>query len=181
MSADDAITVVVRRRVRRERVSDFEGWLRGIIGAATAFEGHAGALVIRPDDPANQDYVIVFRFAKAEQLARWEESEERAAWLARVEPLTVGAPQIERVTGLEYWFQLPDHAARRPPPRYKMAAVTLLAIYPMVLVLVPLLAAWLAPLPRALATLLTAMTLVALMTWAVMPALTRLFARWLFP
>jgi antibiotic biosynthesis monooxygenase (ABM) superfamily enzyme len=67
--------------------------------------------VIRPDDPANQDYLVVFRFAKAEQLARSEQSETRATWLSRVEPLTVGEPHIERVTGLEYWFQLPDHAA----------------------------------------------------------------------
>ena len=181
MSPDEAVTVVVRRRVRADMVDSFEEWLRGITKAAAGFEGHAGALVLRPEDPAYEDYVIVFRYATVEQLARWERSEERAAWLARADAFTIGTPRVDRLTGLEYWFQLPGHAAHKPPPRYKMAAVTVLAIYPLVLVVVPLLAGWFARFPRPLAILLTSMILVALMTWAIMPALTRLFARWLFP
>jgi antibiotic biosynthesis monooxygenase (ABM) superfamily enzyme len=123
VSFDEAVTVVVRRRVSADTVDAFEDWPRGITEAAARFEGHAGALVLRPDDPAHEDYVLLFRYATAAQLAHWERSEERAAWLARAEPFTVGEARVDRVTGLGYWFQIPGDGARKPPPRYKMAEV----------------------------------------------------------
>ena len=61
-----------------------------------------------------------------------------------------------------------------------MVAVTLLAIYPLItlaqLTLVPLLEGW----PMLLRTLASSAVLVCLMTYAAMPLMTRLFARWLY-
>ena len=104
---------------------------------------------------------------------------ERAEWLAKVEPLTVSS-NVETVTGLEFWFTLPGHAAVKPPPPWKMALVTVLGLFPLVLWLVPLLGQAFSSLPGPLATLATVGVMVSLMTWGIMPMLIRIFRPWLF-
>ena len=179
-AADRPVTVIVRRRVRPELADEYDRWLADVNALASSFPGHLGVEVARPADPAVQDYVLIFRFDSREQLAAWEASPDRAAALARAERFTVGTPSVERVTGLEYWFTLPLDAARRPPPRLKMALVTAAGLYPLVLFLVPQLGRALGSLPRALASLVSTTVMIGLMTYAVMPALTRVLAPWLF-
>lgn len=175
------VTIVVRRRVRPERVADYEAWQAGILAEASKFPGHLGAEVLRPANPALQDYVLIFRFDSEENLRRWEESPVRAEWLAKVTEFSTGTPTVEKVTGMEYWFKLPYDAGRRPPPRWKMAVVTVIALWPLILFVVPLLARLFGFLPRPVASLGSTIVMVGLMTFLVMPALTRMFARWLFP
>ncbi|HVH20835.1 MAG TPA: hypothetical protein VNA11_00105, partial [Pseudonocardia sp.] len=57
---------------------------------------------------------MVYRFASAAQLRDWEESAERARLLAAGEEL-VSATDVQRVTGLETWFELPGRTAPAPP------------------------------------------------------------------
>ena len=175
------VTAVVRRRVRPEAIAEFEDWLEGILAATSKFEGHLGANIVRPAAGGDQDYVIIFRFDTAAHLAHWDASSERAEWLARAEAFTIGSAQTQRITGLEYWFTLPNHAASQPPPAWKMALVTLVGLFPLVLLVAPRLRAWMASLPRPVDALFTVAILVALMTWLVMPTLVRLARPWLFP
>jgi antibiotic biosynthesis monooxygenase (ABM) superfamily enzyme len=62
-----------------------------------------------------------------------------------------------------------------------MAFVTLLAVYPLTMIfpaiVLPLTGGW----PAWLKSLLIAALIVASLTWLVMPSMTRLFERWLFP
>lgn len=179
MSIDaEPVTVVVRHRAKPGREAEFEEWLRGISRAALQFEGHLGFHVVRPTDPKRPEYLVLFRFDTLANLEKWEGSDVRREWLARAEPLVTHPPDRERHTGMEVWFTSP--AGQKPPPRYKMVAVTLLAIYPLIslvqLTLAPLLADW----PVLLRTLATSALLVCVMTYAAMPVVTRLFARWLY-
>jgi uncharacterized protein len=174
------VTVIVSRRVKPSQTGAFEEWLRGVLGAASRFEGHLGANVLRPTNPAAEDYVVIFRFDTFEHLSRWEESEIRAEWLSRVDAYTEGPAKVQKVTGLEYWFALPGSAGVRPPPRHKMLVVTVIALYPMITLLMPLLAEVTAPLPGLLRPLVSSTIMVSLMTYLVMPALIRLFSFWLF-
>jgi len=178
-SAEGPVTVIVNRRVKPGTEAWFEEWLHGIIAEVMRFPGHLGVNVIRPPSAATGDYVLIFRFDTYEHLQAWEESPVRAEWLKRAEEFTIGAPHIRRVTGLEYWFNAPGQAG--PPPRHKMALVTVLGIYPLLILVVPTLRSLLHGLPELIAALLSALILVSLMTYAVMPLLTRLMSPWLFP
>lgn len=178
---DDTVSVVVRRRIHPELQAPFEAWLTGIIDAASNFEGHQGAQVLRPPDPANQDYVVLFRYATPAQLAAWQASKTARDWLERGKAFTKGEAQIQRVTGLEFWFRVPAGAARRPPPRYKMVVATVVGLYPLILFIAPLFGQNLQFLPRPLNVLITTFCMVLLMTYAVMPLVTRGLSRWLFP
>ncbi len=180
-SNENSVSVVVRRRIRPELVAAYEEWLAGVIEAAETFEGHQGAQVLRPPDSATQDYVLLFRYATPEQLAAWQESKTARDWLTRGEAFTVGDVQIQTVTGLEFWFQIPAGVSRRPPAKHKMVIATVIGLYPLILFLAPILADALQVLPRPLAVLVSTLCTVLLMTYVVMPFVTRRLSRWLFP
>ena len=173
----EPVTVTVARRVAPGREREFEDWYDGIIGAATRFPGFLGAGVLRPHS-TGQDWHVVYRFADRAALERWEASPVRAAWLDRADDF-VEETGVSRVSGLETWFAMPGRTAPAPA-RWKMALVTLLAIVPLVLLMnltvTPLLSGW----PLVGRTLVFSGTLTALMTWVVMPRMTRLFRRFLY-
>jgi hypothetical protein len=172
------VTVTVARRVAPGRAAEFENWYDGIIGAASRFPGFLGSGILRPH-AMDRDWHVVYRFADAASLRRWEESAERAQWLARAEDFVEDTKE-QRVSGLETWFSLPGRTAPAPP-RWKMFLVTLAAIVPLVLLMnllvLPVLTDW----PLVARVLVFSGTLTGLMTWVVMPRLTRLFRRFLYP
>jgi antibiotic biosynthesis monooxygenase (ABM) superfamily enzyme len=173
----EPVTVTVARRVAVGREREFEQWYDDIIGAACRFPGFLGSGVLRPRT-AGQDWHVVYRFADPASLESWESSPERAGWLRRAEDLAEET-RVARVSGLETWFALPGRTAPAPP-RWKMALVTLGAIVPLVLLMnltvLPLLSGW----PLVARTLVFSGTLTGLMTWVVMPRMTRLFRRFLY-
>ncbi len=155
--------------------------MSGLIQAAMTFEGHLGANILRPTDLADPQYRIIFKFDRMSNLRRWEASEVRCIWLVRLAALTQDSSKLQILTGLETWFTLPVQRAIVPPPRYKMALITWLAIFPLISGINALFGPVLNHLPPLIRSLVLTAVLVPLMTYLVMPRMTRLFARWLYP
>ena len=178
---DGPVTTTVTRRVKPGHEPFYEQFLEGITGAASRFPGHLGVEVFRPESASVGEYRTVYRFDTGEHLHAWLDSDERAAWLERAEPHVIGPMRTRFVTGLETWFTLPGQPATSPPPPYKMALLTWITIFPLITLVVvalgPLLKE-LALVPRLAVT--TAVT-VPIMTWLVMPRVTRLLRGWLYP
>ena len=66
-----------------------------------------------------------------------------------------------------------------PPPRWKMAIVTWLGVYPLITLLLLALGPLILGLPIPVVTLILSVTLVSLLTFVVMPLLMRAFGPWL--
>jgi antibiotic biosynthesis monooxygenase (ABM) superfamily enzyme len=171
------VTVTVARRVEPGRVAEFEEWAQRLTAAAGRWPGFLGAGLLRPGH-VGEDWHVVYRFDTPAHLAAWEASPARAALLASGDHLmrTVG---VQRVSGLETWFELPGRTAPAPP-RWKMFLTAMAATYALQvlvnLTLHPLTAGWLLAVRLALyVTLVT-----AAMTWLVMPVMARMLARWLY-
>jgi uncharacterized protein len=175
------VTVCVSVKVKPEHEKDLQTWLEGVGQAASQFDGHQGLTILRPTSPTSLDYVYIFRFDTYAHLKQWEDSQIRRVWVEQLGDLTSGEARKQIVTGLEYWFTLPGTAATIPPPRYKMVIVTVMIIYPLSSLLPPLLIPRLSFLPLLVRGLPVSILLVLLMTYIIMPWMTRLFARWLFP
>jgi antibiotic biosynthesis monooxygenase (ABM) superfamily enzyme len=178
---DPPATVDILQRVKPGCETAFEGVLAELIEAARSFEGHLGVNVFRPGDRANPEYRIVFKFDRISHLQRWETSPLRQKLLARAQRLTVGEGQRTMITGLETWFTLPRQPSLPPPPRYKMMVISGIAIYGLINLMTVLVVPWIAFLPAPLRTLVVTVLMVALMTYVVMPSMTKLFAGWLYP
>lgn len=178
-SASGPITTTVTRRVKHGHEAAYDEILEGIIAAASRYPGYLGVEVFRPS--GGDEYRTVYRFDNAGDLRRWLDSDERAAWLERAQPHVIGPMRTSFLTGLESWFTLPERPGAPAPPAYKMALLTWVTIFPLitlvVLALDPVLTS-LALVPRLAIT--TAVT-VPLMTWVVMPRVTRALRGWLFP
>ncbi len=175
------MTVLVTRRVRAGHEADFEQAANGMIAAATQFEGHLGGYLIKPDTPGGRLYQTLFAFDSDAHLRAWTTSAPRRAFLDRIAAISEGGDGLQILSGLETWFALPAARVRQPPPRYKMAVVTWMGIFPSVMAISALVAPWLAPIHPALSVLVVTALVTIAMTWAVMPALARLLAPWLYP
>ena len=181
-SSLEPVTVLLVRNIRPERWNDFEEWLKDMNQVVRGFEGYLGTDLIRPRDPSHPEYVIVFRFDHYEHLRAWMGSSEREEWLKKSEDMTIGEMHSQEAHGFQPWFTLPDHSrALNSPAKYKMALVTILALYPPLLALSTLISSLLHGWPRPLLMLLTVLLLVPAMTYYIMPWMTRLFRSWLYP
>jgi antibiotic biosynthesis monooxygenase (ABM) superfamily enzyme len=175
------VTTTVTRRVKPGHEALYEGFLAGIIAAASACPGHLGVEVFRPRDADSGEYRTVYRFDTAEHLRAWLDSGEHAAWLERAEPHVIGPMRTSVVTGLETWFTLPSRPSAPPPPRYKMALLTWITIFPLITLIVRVTGPLLEGLSLVVRLGITTAIAVPLMTWVVMPRVTRLLHRWLYP
>jgi antibiotic biosynthesis monooxygenase (ABM) superfamily enzyme len=135
------------------------------------------------DAPGSREYHILFSFADRKSLQAWLASDERRRRLARVGELLEADRGLQQVTGLETWFKLPGSnvPTMKPPPRWKMWLVSLAAVYPLVLAFQALVVPRMASLPLPLKALLFPLVLLTLMTFVVMPVVTRVLRRWLGP
>jgi antibiotic biosynthesis monooxygenase (ABM) superfamily enzyme len=179
--ADGPVTTTVTRRVKPGHEAAYEAFLAGISGAARAFPGYLGVEVFRPAGGQGGEYRIVYRFDSLAHLRTWLDSPEHAAWLARAEPHVAGPMRTQILTGLETWFTLPTQPGAPPPPPYKMALVTWVTIFPLITLVVVASAPLLGGLPLVVRLAVTTGVTVPLMTWVVMPRVTRLLRRWLYP
>jgi antibiotic biosynthesis monooxygenase (ABM) superfamily enzyme len=172
---------MITRRVRHGREQEYERWVHGVGEAAMAFPGHQGVTVLGPHGEAPRAYTTIFTFDTAEHLQRWMSSPERREWLARAGALTADDADVQTLTGLERWFTLPNRVVNQPPPRYKMALLTALGVYPLLLLLSSVLAPLIGDWPLAARLLVSLAIGIPLMTWHIMPLLSRLFFAWLYP
>lgn len=176
-SADGA-TLVVSRRIKPGQEKAYEDWLRRVIEAARAFPGYMGVTTLSPEGVDSDLRYLIWRFDSGETLDAWERSDVRNSLVAEVQ--NYATQHYEKSTGMETWFSLPDTNVR-PPPRWKMFAVTLSAAYLVSLtarlLLGPLLGDW----PLFASNLIFTVILVATLTYFAMPRLSSLLRKWLYP
>ncbi|NER35353.1 MAG: antibiotic biosynthesis monooxygenase [Oscillatoria sp. SIO1A7] len=178
-SQKELITVVIAQRVQAGREAEYESWIKNITQVASTYLGYMGMNVIRPQPGVRPEYVVVFRFDSYENLKAWMTSRERQYWLAQAKPLVASDPEIQQISGIDAWFSIPGRALTTPP-RYKMALLTWAVVYVLINFLNTFVTPLLKPLPLPIASAIVCGIMVVLLTYIVMPQVTRLFRRWLY-
>lgn len=194
--ATDPITVSIRREVDPARISEATAWVQTGVNLANKYPGFLGSGWVRAGEQS-QVWHMLYRFANEQTLEAWEQSPERSWWLSMGEGF-VRSERSRRRTGIEGWFDEPATgsvpvtdaaasgsqdatAATSAPPRWKQAVTIWLGFFPVNL----LFAYAVSPLPgwdqspiwlRALATTLV---LTPVMTYWVLPLVTRTLRPWL--
>jgi len=170
--------MAIARTVVAGHESDYEAWLRGITAVAVKYPGHMGVNVLRPNKNSNE-YVAIFRFDTYEHLRAWQESPDRERWLSSLEGLVVGADRVQKSRGMEYWFSLPELNSVRPSP-HKMALVLFIVVFCLVLLLNITLYPYMGDWPLLARIAASVLFQVLLMTYLVMPQVTRILEPWLY-
>jgi antibiotic biosynthesis monooxygenase (ABM) superfamily enzyme len=173
------VTVTFIRRVKPGRERDYELALADLQTAAHDTPGYLGTNVVH--EPGTREYVSIVRFDSLANLKRWEARGLRERWQEeRLGDIVEGPAEERRAEGLEFWFEAPKHPARAPSP-HKMAIVLIAIVWCIATAFALGLGPILAPLPVPLRILVGASVQVCLMTYIIMPRVTRLLASWLFP
>jgi antibiotic biosynthesis monooxygenase (ABM) superfamily enzyme len=175
-SAMDAepVTIVISRVVRSGHEAAFEQKVREWIPRSIQFPGHLGALLLHP--PADgQEYGAVLRFQSLEAWNAFRCLPEYRDFLREIRPHLVEDPHVNAVTGLEAWFRSNGPV----PPQWKMAIVTWVGVCLTVgvvgIVMGPFMSGW----TWFAQLLIMNAVVVALLTWVVMPVITRISLSWL--
>ncbi|MBM7506045.1 antibiotic biosynthesis monooxygenase [Agromyces aurantiacus] len=193
----EPITVSIRREVDPDRIAEATVWVQTGVNLANRYPGFLGSGWVRAGEHSDVWHML-YRFANEETLEAWERSPERAWWLEMGRGF-VRAERARRRTGIEGWFDEPatgsvpavadgagpvEGAALPPaPPRWKQAVSIWLGFFPVNLafaLLVSLVPAW-EGVPLALRVLLTTLVLTPIMTYWVLPWVTRMLRNWLAP
>jgi len=178
IDGDTPVTIIVKRRAKPDRIEDFEEVMSGTTKDAMSFKGHLGANIIRPTK-AGDYYRIVFKFDSMRNYLAWEGSEVRQQWLKRYAEVEQGEQELEILSGLETWFTIPGEEALVPPPKYKMLIIVWISIFSLSLLIYLYLTPFIRELHFIIQIAITSLTLVTLMTYIVMPIMSKLFHRWL--
>lgn len=178
-NTNQSITTVVRHFIKADKEEAFKKWTKGINEKAQQFEGFEGLQLIAP--PANHlEYIILFKFSSLQALQQWMDSKERKQEVSKLKALSEKEMVINQVEGIDFWFENPNKKATKTPPKWKMAILTWIAVFPGVILLSQFYH-WLFPtFDNVIITLLLTLTLVTLLTWVLMPNLVKLCKSWLF-
>jgi uncharacterized protein len=180
--AEDTVTVVFSHRVDPRDEVDFQAFQRRTADAAQRFPGFRGNELLKPVPGIEDKWTALNRFDTAEHLDAWLESPERQRLLAE-EGKRFADFELHRISPrYGSWFSsLAPGEETSAPPAWKSAVSVLVGLYPTVFLLtLGLDEAW----PGAelwLSLLVGSVLSVTLLTWVVMPVLTRLFRFWLAP
>jgi antibiotic biosynthesis monooxygenase (ABM) superfamily enzyme len=181
VSKSEPVTVVVTRRVKPGHEAEYERWLTLLISEAKRMPGYLGTSVQRPGPTGPREYTSIYRFESVAHLQAFEQSEVRARLLAEVGPHVEADAVGKRFTGLEFWFAAPPGTAVPQPVRWRMALVMITVVYLLVLCIGQLVSLVIGGAPAQLRLLVTIAIEVFLLTYVIMPRLTRLIARWIYP
>ena len=172
----EPVTAVSSVRVRDGMHDAYRELHREVETALATFPGFSRVDLFEPVPGVQDDTVVVMAFDGRANLDRWLRSQERREILSRMEGVVEGERTVNVVGGFAGWFS----PAGAPPVRtWKQATVVLLAIVPTSLTLT-FLRTWLLPdLALVPAVLLNSVLGVIVLSWVLMPFLTRALAGWL--
>ena len=181
MTMREAVHIATIRTARPGCEAAFEQALHQFVQKSLALPGQKGVHVIRPAPGSDsRQYGIIRTFVDDEAVAAFRASPEYREWAGIVPGLTEGDSQVEELSGLESWFTLANKPLQ-PLPAWKMAVATYLGVVPVIMFLSLTLGRLIQNWNFVLNNLVFNAFVVALLTWVVMPLITRVLRGWLYP
>jgi antibiotic biosynthesis monooxygenase (ABM) superfamily enzyme len=176
--ASKEVTAVVSRKIKHGYEKDYDEWLRRLLILGRKIPGFVGTTTIMHDGTDSAVRHIIYRFRDKTSLDAWENSEELRKLIEEVN--NYSTPYLQKATGLETWFTLPDLKAIVAPPKWKMTIVAFIGAYCISSLAQYILSFFLGQQPL-LFNLFMNIILVIGLTYLAMPLLSRLLRRWLYP
>jgi antibiotic biosynthesis monooxygenase (ABM) superfamily enzyme len=164
--------------VKQDEEPAFEHVMHDIHEVAQTFPGHMGVTTLK--SPTQKGTLqTILRFDNIEHLEAWLNSPIRHKMVNLLEEIA-HSEVVTKATGLETWFDIPGQSVV-PPPRWKMATTTFIAIYPLSLLmsyfLLPHIISW----PIPIRSLFLPIFAPIILTYLFMPFLTqRVLKHWLY-
>jgi uncharacterized protein len=167
----EPVALVLSRQVRAGHEQAFEEVLHRLAAAVRSQPGHLDLTVLRPAPGGPPIYTIVSHFQTGADADAWQASPQRARLIAEADLHAAGALHTRYISGLEGWLAAPG------APVLVSAAGIVPLLEAASYLLAPRLAAW----PLWARPLISAVIVIPLPQYAVMPLLTRATRGFLYP
>ena len=177
-NSSSEVTIVVSRKIKHGHEKEYDDWLRRVLALERKFHGYLGTIIIMDGGADSAIRHIIFKYSNKASLSAWENSQERNKLIE--EGKNYSTPYLQKATGLETWFTLPNTKAIVAPPRWKMAIVAFIGTYCISSLAQYILSFFLGQNPL-LFNLFMNIILVISLTYLAMPLLSILMRRWLYP
>jgi uncharacterized protein len=166
----------------------FRRWYERLTKAARGFEGHTRTDLCPPLDCGDGvvKWYSIVHFRTPEELKRWLKSGDRAEIFEQGRDTFLAYRYKSFSTGLEGWFSSHTGGAESSslgPPPWKQVLAVVLGLYPtlmiqaMVFEALGLMQGW----PRPSALVINNLITSSILTWVVMPKVSRALSFWLRP
>jgi len=169
------ITTILKIKYKEAFKDECLQWMRETASVASHFDGFIEKNICISAE-AERELLNLFIFSNKESLERWENSEERMNQTKKGERFIEEIKQKTQLTVLEFMFP-----SVKLPKRSKMVVITVCVIFILLNSLVPVLQQFfsLLHLPGLLKNLLGVIVMVSLMTFVILPLISKILGRWL--
>ncbi len=174
------VTLLTAHLIEPEGEDHFRAWVGRVTDAASMCPGHLGDGLFRSVEGTGT-WVLIHRFRDHKSAHDWLTSPERAALLdgREVDHQSHGSPR--ELSGMETWCSSRGDSTTVVPPRWKMASAAFAAVLPISLLGNGILGPTLSALPLLARVMILALLFSTLMTYLMMPTVTSILRRWLYP
>jgi antibiotic biosynthesis monooxygenase (ABM) superfamily enzyme len=169
------ITTILKIRYKEGCKDECLQWMLETASVASSFEGFLEKNISISVEN-ERELLNIFTFSDNESLQKWESSEQRLVQTVKGNVYYEAITQKTQLGGLEFMFP-----STKNPKRWKMVIVTVCVIFTLLNTLVPILQQLfiIMHLPYLLKSLLGVVIMVGLMTYIILPFLSKLLYKWL--
>lgn len=172
------VHVAITRKIKRGSEEAFEKAIQRFFSESAIASGSLGALLIKPIPGSDGNtYGILRSFASEEERKEFYKSDKFSEWEKTIDALLEDKYSRHDLHGLEAFFA--NTGLIQHPPKWKMAIVTWLGVWPAVFLASHFVSPYLEGFSIWIRTGLVTLLVVLALTWAIMPMLTRLLRSWL--
>jgi uncharacterized protein len=177
----DLVTIVVSHAINPAYEEAFLAWQQRMTDAERMFPGFLGAELFRPVPGVQREWTALYRYDSDEHVDAWLESDERQKLLD--EGKHFEDFELRRISSpFGSWFSPPGGTGDGPgPAQWKTALSVLVGLYPTVVLLTLAISEIWTGAPLWASLLVGNILSVSLLTWVVMPVVTRALGFWLAP
>jgi len=146
------------------------------------FRGQDGFLsvnTVRHSLPHQVEYTVLLRWVDQSAASKWKSDGVIRHKLAQIEGITSGTAKAVEASGLGLWIDHAQGKAASLPPFWKRVAMSILAVYPLLMLLLAASSPVIGSLPQPMQVLIVVILLSTLLTWPIMPWLSGVLRHWL--
>lgn len=175
------VTLAVTDHVPMEEKARYEALVEELHQLFQTMDGFLSVDIVRHNRPHQVEYTVLSRWSDTAAVEAWRQDKTILETLSQIEIITGGAAQVVQAAGLGIWIDHAEGIAPRLPPVWKRIALSVVAVYPVLMLLSTLSAPFIDDLPQPLQVLIIVVALSALLTWPIMPWLSKFLRPWLMP
>ena len=174
MSEELPVTTILKIKYKKGCKQECLQWMIETASIASAFDGFVEKQILLSEE--TEELVNIFTFKNNQSLLEWENSSQRFQQTEKSKFFVDEISSKKQLAGLEFMFP-----SAKAPNRWKMVLITVVVIFIFLNTLVPVLQQFftLLHLPSLLKSLLGVVVMVCLMTYFILPFLSKVLRRWL--